>query len=146
MTADRTGQDDGAEGAHHRAALESEQQRLADLRRSMGGDVLGETDARDQERSTADQHPAESATELEDRERDQALLEQLGQQLREVDDALDRLERGEYGRCEACGQPIGEARLEALPATRYCLVHQAMAERGGGTGVSGGVAGPATAR
>lgn len=41
-------------------------------------------------------------------------------QLEEIRDALLRIERGEYGICEACGRPIELDRLEALPATRFC--------------------------
>ena len=52
------------------------------------------------------------------------LLDQVRSDLDDVDAALRRLEEGTYGRCEACGQPIGETRLEALPAARYCLRHE----------------------
>jgi DnaK suppressor protein len=41
-------------------------------------------------------------------------------QLEEIRDALLRIERGEYGVCEACGRPIELDRLEALPMTRFC--------------------------
>lgn len=41
--------------------------------------------------------------------------------LREVDAALDRLERHEYGRCEGCHDPIEPRVLEAEPAARFCL-------------------------
>ncbi|MBV9253112.1 MAG: TraR/DksA C4-type zinc finger protein, partial [Actinobacteria bacterium] len=34
-----------------------------------------------------------------------------------------------YGTCEACGKVIDEARLEALPAARFCLDDQSKAER-----------------
>jgi RNA polymerase-binding transcription factor DksA len=36
-------------------------------------------------------------------------------------EALTRMDRGEYGSCESCGQSIGKARLEAIPFTRYCV-------------------------
>lgn len=39
--------------------------------------------------------------------------------LREVNDALARLENGTYGRCEASGRPIARARLQAEPWQRY---------------------------
>ncbi|MGE3622165.1 MAG: TraR/DksA family transcriptional regulator [Acidimicrobiia bacterium] len=52
-----------------------------------------------------------------------ALASQLQEQLDEVDRALAKFDRGEYGTCEACGRPIAEARLEAMPATRYCIDH-----------------------
>jgi RNA polymerase-binding transcription factor DksA len=48
--------------------------------------------------------------------------------LADVARALERLERGEYGTCEACGQPIGDARLAARPAARLCLRDQELAE------------------
>ncbi|NDY95264.1 TraR/DksA family transcriptional regulator [Wenzhouxiangella limi] len=35
--------------------------------------------------------------------------------------ALGRLERGEFGECLECGQPVAEARLRADPATTLCL-------------------------
>ncbi len=41
--------------------------------------------------------------------------------LRDVDDALIRIDEGTYGFCEAGGEPIGKPRLEAMPWARYCL-------------------------
>jgi RNA polymerase-binding transcription factor DksA len=43
--------------------------------------------------------------------------------------ALDRLARGEYGRCVECGEPIGRARLAALPEVERCVECQERAER-----------------
>ncbi len=40
--------------------------------------------------------------------------------LREVQDALDRITSGAYGRCVDCGREIEPVRLEAVPWTRYC--------------------------
>ena len=51
-----------------------------------------------------------------------ALATNLLESLREVDDALAKFEAGTYGTCENCGQEIGEARLEAMPSARYCMV------------------------
>jgi RNA polymerase-binding transcription factor DksA len=111
-----------------RAALEAEHQRLVELRRAVSGDGLDDVVPAFRELA-AERNPADSATGLEDRVRDLAILEQLDQELRDVDDALGRLERGEYGCCELCGGPIGAARLEALPATRCCVRHQVSARR-----------------
>lgn len=71
-----------------------------------------------------DQHPAEEGTETFDRERDISLLESFENEMDEVQAALDRLEDGSYGKCEICDRPIGDERLDALPATRYCIDHQ----------------------
>jgi RNA polymerase-binding transcription factor DksA len=38
-----------------------------------------------------------------------------------VSAAIERFGSGEYGLCRACGSPIGEERLDALPATEVCL-------------------------
>jgi RNA polymerase-binding transcription factor DksA len=48
---------------------------------------------------------------------------QLREQLADVEAALGRLEAGTYGICELCNEPIGEDRLEAMPATRWCIEH-----------------------
>jgi DnaK suppressor protein len=52
-----------------------------------------------------------------------ALLNQLNDQLDEVNHALSKMDDGTYGICEVCGRPIAEARLEAMPATRFCIDH-----------------------
>jgi DnaK suppressor protein len=52
-----------------------------------------------------------------------ALFNQLTEQLEEVEHALAKVDEGTYGTCERCGEPIGEARLEAMPATRYYIQH-----------------------
>ncbi len=51
----------------------------------------------------------------------EALAGQLREALAEVEAAIDRLEKGTYGHCERCGQPISPARLEAKPAARRCI-------------------------
>jgi DnaK suppressor protein len=53
------------------------------------------------------------------------------QQLREIDEALVRIESGDYGVCEDCDEPIDPARLEAIPETRLCIAcaEQAASER-----------------
>lgn len=47
----------------------------------------------------------------------------LTEQLQDVERALAKLDEGEYGRCEVCGDEIAQPRLEAMPATRYCIQH-----------------------
>jgi RNA polymerase-binding transcription factor DksA len=41
--------------------------------------------------------------------------------LRQVDDALRRLDEGTYGTCAVCGKPIPVERLELVPETPYCV-------------------------
>lgn len=52
-----------------------------------------------------------------------ALANSLREQLDDVDAALTALDEGRYGLCEVCSEPIGEARLEAMPTTRRCIQH-----------------------
>lgn len=53
----------------------------------------------------------------------QALLAANHEQLDDVQHALEKIEAGEYGNCETCGEPISDVRLEAMPAARYCITH-----------------------
>jgi RNA polymerase-binding transcription factor DksA len=50
-----------------------------------------------------------------------ALREDMESRIEELEDALERLDQGNYGKCESCGQPIDPARLQALPQTRLCI-------------------------
>ena len=47
-----------------------------------------------------------------------------------IDEALARVEKGEYGECVNCGEPVQEKRLDAVPWARYCLKCQDLQERG----------------
>jgi len=51
------------------------------------------------------------------------LAASLSDQLREAEAALGRMDDGSYGRCEVCGEAIAPPRLEAMPATRFCIAH-----------------------
>ena len=52
-----------------------------------------------------------------------AQLDEMEQrEIEEIDLALSKMAAAIYGSCEGCRKPIPLARLEALPATRYCLV------------------------
>jgi DnaK suppressor protein len=70
-----------------------------------------------------DENFADSGQVAAEQGENKALLHQLNEQLDEVNRALAKVDDGTYGLCERCGQPIGEARLEAMPATRYCIQH-----------------------
>ena len=52
-----------------------------------------------------------------------ALASSLRDQLDAVEQALVKLDEGTYGLCERCQQPIPAARLEAVPASRFCIEH-----------------------
>ena len=113
-------------------------QRLADERARLDGvkstfddegltgqsesDSLGEL-------SSYDQHQADVGTETFEREKDLSILEQVEAELADVEVAIRRIDDGTYGTCEVCGRAIGDDRLEAMPAARLCVDHQAQVER-----------------
>ena len=52
------------------------------------------------------------------------------QSLRRVEEALDRIREGRFGKCEECGGPISPARLKAIPWARNCVRCQEKLEMG----------------
>jgi DnaK suppressor protein len=66
------------------------------------------------------------ATEQEERA---VTAEKLDLQLSVVNRAIAKVAEGSYGRCDDCGDPIGEARLEALPTAIRCLNCQSGSRR-----------------
>jgi DnaK suppressor protein len=76
---------------------------------------LARTNRDDDELSHLDQHPADEATELFDDELDEGLAERLRTELAAVQRAEERLEQGTYGLSIESGEPIPDARLEAVP-------------------------------
>src|SRR5712691_3047640 len=85
-------------------------ERLAIPERDSGGDI-----------ALVDQHPADAASETEARELDVARQTMFEAKIALIDEALARLERGEYGRCVVCGRRIPEERRELVPETPFCV-------------------------
>jgi DnaK suppressor protein len=114
-----------------RQRLAGERERLEGVRSTFDDEHLGEQTETEisGELSSYDQHQADMGTETFEREKDLSILEQVESELADVEHALRRLDEGTYGTCEIDGKPIPEDRLEALPAARLCLEHQAEAER-----------------
>jgi RNA polymerase-binding transcription factor DksA len=115
-----------------RTLLVDEQARLQQIRASLSREPVEGTGGREalSELSLADQHPADVATETFEQEKDVSILDSVDEQLRDVEDALGRLDDGTYGRCEICGGDIGDERLRARPEARFCVEDQARVERG----------------
>jgi RNA polymerase-binding transcription factor DksA len=61
------------------------------------------------------------ASETEARELDVARQTMFEARVALMDEALQRIERGKYGRCVVCGKEIPAARLELVPETPYCV-------------------------
>ena len=77
-----------------------------------------------EELSHFDQHPADTATELSDADREVAIIENASDQRLQVEAALQRIQDGTYGRCVDCGKEIPAVRLEVRPEAARCVEDQ----------------------
>lgn len=75
------------------------------------------------ELSTYDNHPADTGTELFEREKDLAIDDHYRIELQQIDDAFAAIKNGTYGICETCGKEIPKERLEAIPSAVTCVEH-----------------------
>lgn len=90
-----------------RRKLEELQRRLASIKADAG-----------------QEHSPDSEEQAQERENDEvvdAIGDETRQSIREINQALRRLEEGSYGVCESCGQAIAAARLQALPEATRCI-------------------------
>ena len=98
-----------------RRRLNGDVSHLADeALRAMGGEASGSL-------SNAPLHMADLGTDNFEQEFTLSLLQNQEQALDEIREALSRIDRGTFGQCEECHQPIPKARLQALPYTRHCV-------------------------
>lgn len=74
---------------------------------------------------------AEVGTENFERETALNIASGETQRLREVSEALQRIQGGSYGVCEGCEKEIPRKRLEVFPAARFCVECQSKLERDG---------------
>jgi RNA polymerase-binding transcription factor DksA len=119
--------------AKARKRLEEERARLQRIQDDLQREQEESTSETGGELSSLDQHPGDSGTETFEMEKNVSLREQVDDELREIEAAFVRLDRGTYGICQACREPIGDERVEAMPATRFCIEDQAKAERQAGS-------------
>ena len=66
---------------------------------------------------------------LFEREVDATLGQQFGQELKEVNRALEKIEEGTYGLSDRSGEPIAKGRLEAIPEALYTIEEQQRREK-----------------
>jgi RNA polymerase-binding protein DksA len=92
--------------------LSGDVSRLADEALRPGGESSGRASPADLSDQGSDTYEHEFTL---------SLLQSQEQTLKEIDEALSRIEQGKFGRCEECGGPIPRARLQALPYTRHCV-------------------------
>ena len=75
------------------------------------------------------QHLADAGTDTADRDFALNLIANEQAQIKEIDDALERMRLGTYGSCEITGRPIPATRLASVPQTRYSIEGQKELER-----------------
>ena len=103
--------------ARHLAARRAETEAMvASLTRRLAGIIESSTWT-----TNDDEHDPEGVTVAFERAQVAGLLEQARVELVALAAAEGRLAEGTYGVCERCGGPIGEGRLEALPAATRCI-------------------------
>ena len=90
---------------------------------------LSESLEESSEESPYDQHMAETAAATLDREIDLTIQDNARASLSQIDRALAKLENGSYERCDKCGKPIGEERLQAAPFATLCIDCKRLEER-----------------
>jgi DnaK suppressor protein len=106
--------------AKQRLAAEREQtlNRLAELEREFAAIV---TSASEGSAGGDDEHDPEGATVAFERQHVAALAAQAHDHLAAIDAALQKIDSGIYEICDICGDPIGEERLAARPASLICV-------------------------
>ena len=109
--------------------LEAFRKLLLRKRELLLGDVNQMTDetlrhgAADSEadKSAMPTHMADLGTDTYEREFTVELLQNETAEIRAIDEALSRIERGDFGTCKECGKKIRKVRLKALPHANLCI-------------------------
>jgi RNA polymerase-binding transcription factor DksA len=80
----------------------------------------GDWEATPETQTAPEADPSDMSDRTEGYEERTATIAALEPRLKDINDALAKIEDGTYGICEVCGKPIEEDRLEANPAARTC--------------------------
>ena len=110
-----------------RSRLEQEQKRLTEESQQLKANMRPADERREGSPFGKREEEATESFELEKR---LALEKRIRDQLAEVEHTLHKFDKGTYGLCDNCGQPIDPARLEALPQANLCLSCKAKNAKG----------------
>ena len=75
-----------------------------------------------------DNHPADAASDTFEREKNLALDQNTNDLIENIDRAMEKIEAGNYGICDRCGNEISKARLEVIPYAAFCVECQDIVE------------------
>ena len=105
-------------------------------------EIIGDMDGLDDERkrlsesgsagapsSLAPTHPADAALDDDSEDVAMSISQHERRTVLEIDDAIERIRAGTFGRCEADGEQISRKRLEAIPWARFCKEHAEQQQR-----------------
>lgn len=107
---------------HYRHLLEDLSRRCASTSETWGEGVhTSANGTADGGLAIAPMHRSDVGSETDNQELSTTLLNNDNFVRQEVNDALERIDKGEYGICEECEQTISTERLEAMPYARYCV-------------------------
>ena len=98
-----------------RARLRGDLDQMTD--EALGGDNGGGTG----NLSNVPLHMADLGTDNYDQEFTLGLIENEQSTLELVNEALSRMEKGTYGLCDECSEPISKPRLQAIPYAKHCI-------------------------
>ncbi len=111
-----------ADKLFYESLLLRERQSLMNTLRKMDDHGIGSPDEFSaRELSSYDNHPGELGTEVFNLGMNQNLKANELYNVREIERALKKLYKGNYGVCEFCGKDINKERLEARPQARLCI-------------------------
>ena len=109
--------------------LEAARENLLAMKQKLLGEIDSELRAEREGNKDEGMDTYDLASEERDREINFILSDRERVKLLQIDDALQRLDDGNYGVCESCGLEIGEERLTAMPFSRLCRDCQQDQER-----------------
>jgi DnaK suppressor protein len=95
--------------------------RLKEIRKNLLGDVEKNFKISQEENLEPLADITDGAAQAYTNELMTSLGEQGWQKLKQVDEALEKINRGDYGVCSTCSQPIPEARLDVMPFAKFCV-------------------------
>jgi len=105
--------------------------RLLDQKKNGLSNELAKTrDAEEETTEESTQDIADKAVSSYTREFLYSLSDSDRGTLMQIDQALDRIDEGNYGFCQNCAQPMSEKRLNAVPWAPHCVDCQELAEKG----------------
>lgn len=109
--------------------IEHSKQQLLAKREELVGDIARFEEQARESRSAEVEDPIDQVTSTELKAGGFQVSTIAARTLRDVEDALRRIDEGEYGTCIDCGRRIEPARLEAIPWARYCRDDQERHDR-----------------